>query len=357
MFFTLDSLLQNVYRPAGRLMVLVTACSAIGISGSGRDGLTVHEQPPLMPQAVADLEDDGASAKGKTLADDTLQRAAAAARTVAGASQREDAGPLKSDAGSRAEGAGLAGATGGLALEGAGLAGATGGLALEGAGLAGAVGGLALEGAGLAGAAGGLTLEGAGPAGAAGGLTLEGTGPTGAAGEPAPAVRRQTETAGKLAPGDGQEAAAKEQLAAADSEQAKGAPEAGETIDARIPYDEQDYEVMLKIVQAEAGGCDSTGKILVANVIMNRVEDSSFPDDITSVVYERSQFTPVSSGAIDRVQVTKETVECVDRALQGEDPSQGALYFMNRKASGENAQWFDRKLTFLFSHDGHEFFK
>ncbi|MCI8297696.1 MAG: cell wall hydrolase [Lachnospiraceae bacterium] len=114
---------------------------------------------------------------------------------------------------------------------------------------------------------------------------------------------------------------------------------------------------MLKIVQAEAGGCDSTGKILVANVIMNRVEDSSFPDDITSVVYERSQFTPVSSGAIDRVQVTKETVECVDRALQGEDPSQGALYFMNRKASGENAQWFDRKLTFLFSHDGHEFFK
>ncbi len=315
MFFTLDSLLQNVYRPAGRLMVLVTACSAIGISGSGRDGLTVHEQPPLMPQAVADLEDDGASAKGKTLADDTLQRAAAAARTVAGASQREDAGPLKSDAGSRAEGAGLAGA------------------------------------------AGGLTLEGAGPAGAAGGLTLEGTGPTGAAGEPAPAVRRQTETAGKLAPGDGQEAAAKEQLAAADSEQAKGAPEAGETIDARIPYDEQDYEVMLKIVQAEAGGCDSTGKILVANVIMNRVEDSSFPDDITSVVYERSQFTPVSSGAIDRVQVTKETVECVDRALQGEDPSQGALYFMNRKASGENAQWFDRKLTFLFSHDGHEFFK
>lgn len=329
MFFTLDSLLQNVYRPAGRLMVLVTACSAIGISGSGRDGLTVHEQPPLMPQAVADLEDDGASAKGKTLADDTLQRAAAAARTVAGASQREDAGPLKSDAGSRAEGAGLAGATGGLALEGAGLAGA----------------------------AGGLTLEGAGPAGAAGGLTLEGTGPTGAAGEPAPAVRRQTETAGKLAPGDGQEAAAKEQLAAADSEQAKGAPEAGETIDARIPYDEQDYEVMLKIVQAEAGGCDSTGKILVANVIMNRVEDSSFPDDITSVVYERSQFTPVSSGAIDRVQVTKETVECVDRALQGEDPSQGALYFMNRKASGENAQWFDRKLTFLFSHDGHEFFK
>ena len=329
MFFTLDSLLQNVYRPAGRLMVLVTACSAIGISGSGRDGLTVHEQPPLMPQAVADLEDDGASAKGKTLADDTLQRAAAAARTVAGASQREDAGPLKSDAGSRAEGAGLAGA----------------------------VGGLALEGAGLAGAAGGLTLEGAGPAGAAGGLTLEGTGPTGAAGEPAPAVRRQTETAGKLAPGDGQEAAAKEQLAAADSEQAKGAPEAGETIDARIPYDEQDYEVMLKIVQAEAGGCDSTGKILVANVIMNRVEDSSFPDDITSVVYERSQFTPVSSGAIDRVQVTKETVECVDRALQGEDPSQGALYFMNRKASGENAQWFDRKLTFLFSHDGHEFFK
>lgn len=126
----------------------------------------------------------------------------------------------------------------------------------------------------------------------------------------------------------------------------------------RIPYSEADYQVMLQIVQAEAGGCDSRGKILVANVIMNRVRSSEFPDDITSVVYEKSQFSPVSNGSINRVQVTKDTIECVNRALDGEDYSQGALYFMNRSASYDgNVRWFDGSLSFLFSHGGHEFFK
>lgn len=126
----------------------------------------------------------------------------------------------------------------------------------------------------------------------------------------------------------------------------------------RIPYSEQDYQVMLKIVQAEAGGCDSTGKILVANVIMNRVRSKQFPDNITSVVYERSQFSPVSNGSINRVKVTQDTIDCVNRALDGEDYSQGALYFMNRKASySGNVRWFDGRLTFLFSHGGHEFFR
>ncbi|MCI8951483.1 MAG: cell wall hydrolase [Lachnospiraceae bacterium] len=126
----------------------------------------------------------------------------------------------------------------------------------------------------------------------------------------------------------------------------------------RIPYSQEDYQVMLRIVQAEAGGCDSTGKILVANVIMNRVRSSEFPDSITSVVYEKSQFSPVSDGSIDRVSVSQDTINCVDRALDGEDYSQGALYFMNRKASySGNVSWFDRTRTFLFTHGGHEFFK
>ena len=126
----------------------------------------------------------------------------------------------------------------------------------------------------------------------------------------------------------------------------------------RIPYTPQDYQVMLKIVQAEAGICDEKGKILVANVIMNRVRDDEFPDSITEVVYQKNQFSPVLDGSIDRVQVTDTTVECVNRALSGEDYSQGALYFMNRGRSESGAiSFFDGKLTYLFFHDGHEFFK
>ncbi len=125
-----------------------------------------------------------------------------------------------------------------------------------------------------------------------------------------------------------------------------------------ISYTEEDYQVLLRIVQAEAGICDDKGKILVANVIINRVRSDEFPDTITGVVYEKSQFSPVLDGTIDTCQVTENTIECVNRALAGEDYSQGALYFMNRVGSASsNVRWFDGRLTFLMSHGGHEFFK
>ena len=63
-----------------------------------------------------------------------------------------------------------------------------------------------------------------------------------------------------------------------------------------ISFSDQDYEVLKRIVEAEAGGCDMQGRILVANVILNRVRDAEFPSTITDVVYQRSQFSPVSDG-------------------------------------------------------------
>lgn len=125
----------------------------------------------------------------------------------------------------------------------------------------------------------------------------------------------------------------------------------------RIKVSDEDYQVLLRIVQAEAGVCDEKGKILVADVIINRVLSGKFPGSVKGVVYQGSQFQPVSNGRINSVKVTAGTIRCVDRALDGEDYSNGALYFMNRKASGRKAGWFDSRLTYLFAHGGHEFFK
>ena len=126
----------------------------------------------------------------------------------------------------------------------------------------------------------------------------------------------------------------------------------------RKAVSDDDYQVLLRIVQAEAGVCDEKGKILVANVVLNRVKSQEFPDSVRSVVYEPSQFSPVSDGSINSVKVTEETKECVNRALEGEDYSDGALYFMNRRGSRIRAvSWFDSHLTYLFRHQNHEFFK
>lgn len=134
--------------------------------------------------------------------------------------------------------------------------------------------------------------------------------------------------------------------------------EAQKTAATVVPCSQEDYQILLRIVQAEAGICDDTGKVLVANVILNRVRDEEFPDTIKEVVYQKSQFSPVANGAINTCKVTQQTVDCVNRALMGEDYSQGALYFMNRRgAQSGAADWFDGRLTFLFQHERHEFFK
>ncbi len=123
----------------------------------------------------------------------------------------------------------------------------------------------------------------------------------------------------------------------------------------------QDYENMLRIVEAEAGGEDRTGKVLVANVIINRVKDDAFPDSVTEVIFQQTngvcQFSPIRDGRFYSVSVSEETIEAVEAALCGEDCSKGALYFMARKAADKDkAAWFDRNLTRLFAYGGHEFF-
>lgn len=147
------------------------------------------------------------------------------------------------------------------------------------------------------------------------------------------------------------------------AQEASGTPEQPSALEtqeaaASVSLSDRDYQTLLKIVQAEAGNCDRTGRILVANVILNRVESDTFPDTVHSVVYQRHQFSPVGNGSINRCRVTDATVEAVDSALAGEDYSDGALYFMNRRASSrKNVRWFDNHLDFLFKHGNHEFFK
>ena len=129
--------------------------------------------------------------------------------------------------------------------------------------------------------------------------------------------------------------------------------------DSQMPVSE--YNTLLRIVEAEATGEDLKGKMLIANVIMNRVNDDRFPNTIEEVVWQQiggsAQFQPTIDGRIYSVEVTEETIEAVDRVLAGEDYSQGALYFMARMASQYNSvSWFDNNLTLLFQHGGHEYY-
>ncbi|MCD7835839.1 MAG: cell wall hydrolase [Lachnospiraceae bacterium] len=124
---------------------------------------------------------------------------------------------------------------------------------------------------------------------------------------------------------------------------------------------DEDIEALCRIVEAEAGSEDDEGKLLVANVVLNRVEDESFPDTVTEVIFQTdkgvAQFSPVSNGRYYEVTISEETREAVERALSGEDISEGALYFVARGyADSSKMSWFEANLEYLFNHGGHEFY-
>lgn len=130
----------------------------------------------------------------------------------------------------------------------------------------------------------------------------------------------------------------------------------------RIKLSETDKNVLLRIVEAEATGEDIKGKMLVANVVLNRVNNDEFPNSVEQVVFQQRngkyQFSPIKDGRYYKVSITDLTREAVERVLNGEDESKGALYFMCRRySSSENVRWFDSSLTKVMQHGTHEFFK
>ncbi len=121
---------------------------------------------------------------------------------------------------------------------------------------------------------------------------------------------------------------------------------------------QEEREILERIVEAEAGGQDLKGRILVANVILNRVKSERFPDTVKEVVFAHRQFSPVQNGRYYQVTVSNTTKKAVRMALNGTDYSKGALYFMCRSASDpDNVAWFDRDLTKVKEYGCHEFFK
>lgn len=117
----------------------------------------------------------------------------------------------------------------------------------------------------------------------------------------------------------------------------------------------EDYECLVRIVYAEAGNQGLKGKILVANVIINRVKSSKYANDIQGVVFQPGQFSPTrKGGSYYYVTPDQETVNAVNQALSGVDYSQNALYFCCKTPKNS---MFNTKLQFLYKYKNHYFYK
>ncbi|WP_096200709.1 LysM peptidoglycan-binding domain-containing protein [Bacillus sp. FJAT-45350] len=104
---------------------------------------------------------------------------------------------------------------------------------------------------------------------------------------------------------------------------------------------EEEVEWLAKMIHAEARGESLRGQIAVGAVILNRMNHRDFPNTIRGVIFEKShdhyQFSPAGSGIIHSSVPDRNNREAARRALNGEDPTNGSLYFYNPAKT--NDQW------------------
>ncbi len=89
-----------------------------------------------------------------------------------------------------------------------------------------------------------------------------------------------------------------------------------------------DFYLLAKVIAAEARGESYTGQVAVGAVVLNRVESSSFPDTVAGVVYQKGAFSAVTDSNWS-VEPTATSRKAAQDALNGWDPTGGALYYYN----------------------------
>ncbi len=113
-----------------------------------------------------------------------------------------------------------------------------------------------------------------------------------------------------------------------------------ENVRAQTARSAGDAQLLARAVNGEARGEPYEGQVAVAAVILNRVKHSSFPNSIAGVIYQPGAFTAVADGQINVAIDPKSTVykACQD-ALNGWDPSGGAIYYFNPDTATNSWIW------------------
>ena len=99
-------------------------------------------------------------------------------------------------------------------------------------------------------------------------------------------------------------------------------------------YSNADVELLAKVISAEARGESYEGQVAVGAVILNRVAHPSFPDSLSGVVYQKGAFSCVNDSNWYQ-PVAESSKRAARDALNGWDPSGGAIYYFNASKTND----------------------
>lgn len=95
---------------------------------------------------------------------------------------------------------------------------------------------------------------------------------------------------------------------------------------------QSNYNLLARLISAEARGEPYSGQVAVGAVVLNRVEHPSFPDTISGVIYQNGAFSCLTDGQFNQ-PVAESAYRAAQDALNGMDPSGGAIYYYNPRTA------------------------
>lgn len=114
-------------------------------------------------------------------------------------------------------------------------------------------------------------------------------------------------------------------------------------------FSSADTELLARIISGEARGESYLGQLAVGAVVLNRVVHPSFPDTVAGVIFQSGAFTAVSDGQF-YLEPEESAYKAASAALNGLDPSCGAIYYYNPETSSN--QWIRKRkvITTIGNH-------
>lgn len=107
-------------------------------------------------------------------------------------------------------------------------------------------------------------------------------------------------------------------------------------------YSKEELKLLACLVHSEAGSQSYEGKLAVANIVLNRVNSSSYPDSIKAVIYQSGQFSVADSGSLEKQLVNygnysstsqQLSIKAAKAALEGDNNIGSRMYFHSYKAA------------------------
>lgn len=129
-----------------------------------------------------------------------------------------------------------------------------------------------------------------------------------------------------------------------------------------IPFTQNDMNMMCTIVSSEAGYCDDMAQKAVAHTILNRFNDSRFPNTMYEITTQENQYTAIHSyfdgqyreGLYPGSELWNHSMQLCYEALNEWDFTGGAFAYYNPQVIGYNA-WFE-SLQFTYQNQYARFF-